>query len=114
MTTVQFFEEVRANDKNLSIYNLPASVIKGKQLKDMSISLGEDNLRAIEENVILKRWKSPSIVEALQFPHALRMIIFCTAVFFKYRVVNKRMQLYASQVGANTGDILNVRINLLK
>lgn len=50
----------------------------------------------IEEDVILKRWKSPSIIEALGYPNALRMLIFCTAIFFKYRVVNKRMQLYAT------------------
>lgn len=57
----------------------------------MNSILGDDVLKKIEENVILKRWKSPSIIEALQYKHALRMIIFCTAVFFKYRVVNKRM-----------------------
>jgi hypothetical protein len=50
----------------------------------------------IEEDMILKRWKSPSIIEALGYPNALRMLIFCSAIFFKYRVVNKRMQLYAS------------------
>lgn len=82
--------------------------MKGRSIKDLSQQMGNERLREIEENVILRRWKSPSIVEALQYPNTLRMIIFCTAVFFKYRVVNKRMQLYATQIGSNIGDILNV------
>jgi hypothetical protein len=50
----------------------------------------------VEETMILKRWKSPSIIEALQYKHALRMLLFNVVIFFKYRVVNKRLQLYAT------------------
>lgn len=71
----------------------------------------------VEETVILKRWKSPSIIEALQYPNALRMVIFCSAIFFKFRVINKRMQLYGQQIDKGekkgTEDLLNVKVNHL-
>lgn len=63
-------------------------------------------MREIEDSAILKRWKSPSIIEALNYPHILRMLVFCTAVLFKYRCVNKRMQLYEIQI-QGLGDYLN-------
>jgi|LauGreDrversion4_2_1035121.scaffolds.fasta_scaffold752865_1 hypothetical protein len=33
--------------------------------QDISKQVSEEKLREIEENLILKRWKSPSIIEAL-------------------------------------------------
>jgi len=51
------------------------------------------------------------------------MIIFCTAIFFKYRVVNKRTQLYGNQIDKKNNDgeswrfqvedILNVRSKII-
>ncbi len=85
--------EIRSNEKNRNLYDV-GSVMRGKSIKDISTVMKEDQLKEIEEKHILKRWSSPSIIEALQLPGALRWIIFCTAVFFKYRAVNKRIQIY--------------------
>jgi hypothetical protein len=52
---------------------------------------GEQKLLEIEEIYILKRWSSPSFIDAINFPNLVRMIIFCSAVFFKFRAVNKKM-----------------------
>ena len=60
-------------------------------MKDVSLSMNEDKLEEIEEKHIIKRWLSPSIIEALSLPTAARWMIFCSAVFFKYRAVNKRI-----------------------
>ncbi len=60
-------------------------------VKDLTGSLNTEKLEEIEENIVLKRWKSPSIMEALQLPNAMRMIIFVIAIYFKFRIVNKRM-----------------------
>lgn len=107
----QFFEEVRSNEKNIGIYNVPASALKGKSLKDLNLSEeGERHFRRVEEDKILKRWKSPSIIEALQYPNVLRLIIFNTAIFFKFRVVNKRMQIYSDQIDSFTSNLLHVTI----
>lgn len=67
-----------------------------KSVKDLSHSLNPEKLEHIEETLILKRWKSPSIMEVLSLPNAFRMIIFVVAIYFKFRVVNKRMQLYGN------------------
>lgn len=63
-------------------------------MKDISMSLRIEQLAAIEEKHVIKRYQSPSIVDALRVKHALKMILFCSAIFFKYRAVNKRIQLY--------------------
>ena len=61
-------------------------------MKDASMKINTvEKLIEIEESTILKRWKSPSVIEALRYPRLLNMIIFATALFFKYRVVNKRI-----------------------
>ena len=60
-------------------------------LKDASKKMDSSKLIEIEESIILKRWKSPSIIEALYYPNVFNMILFATALFFKYRVVNKRV-----------------------
>ena len=62
-----------------------------KNVKDLSLQLNEEKLKNVEENLILKRWKSPSIIEVLSLPNAFRMIIFVCAIYYKFRVVNKRM-----------------------
>jgi hypothetical protein len=44
------------------------------------------------------------------------MVIFCSAIFFKFRVINKRMQLYGQQIDKGekkgTEDLLNVSVFL--
>jgi len=93
--------ELRTNSRRTNLYSISGA---GKALKETNTqnnnsnfnSANEKKLREVEENTILKRWKSPSIIEAMQYPNAFRMIIFCTAIFFKFRVVNKRMQLYGN------------------
>ncbi len=62
-----------------------------KCVKDLSNKISEDKLENVEENLILKRWKSPSIMEVLSLPNAFRMIIFVCAIYYKFRVVNKLM-----------------------
>lgn len=62
-----------------------------KSVKDLSHQLKQEKLENVEENFILKRWKSPSIMEVLSLPNAFRMIIFVCAIYYKFRVVNKRM-----------------------
>jgi hypothetical protein len=98
---------VRENERNIIHYNIHPYHLRGKKtISDINTSYGDDNLNKIEESVILKRWKSPSIIEALKYKNALRMIIFCTAIFFKYRFVNKKMQLYGNQIDKdNNGEI---------
>jgi hypothetical protein len=65
-------------------------------VKDLSHKISKDKIENVEENLILKRWKSPSIMEVLSLPNAFRMIIFVCAIYYKFRVVNKRMQLYGN------------------
>ncbi len=65
-------------------------------MKDLSHKISKDKIENVEENLILKRWKSPSIMEVLSLPNAFRMIIFVCAIYYKFRVVNKRMQLYGN------------------
>jgi hypothetical protein len=115
VTTQTFFNEVRAQDKNVHLYCRQTTTKKatqGKSLKDASQILlqqmGEEHILKVEEYEILRRWQSPSIIEALCYPNALRLLVFCSALFFKYRVVNKRMQLYAVQIDFLAGDLLNI------
>ena len=106
----QFFEDVRSNEKNLNLYNMPPNILKGQRsIKDVDLSQeGEKIVRRIEEQTILKRWKSPSIMEALNYQNVLRSVIFNTAIFYKFRVVNKRMQLYSDQIDSFTSTLLHV------
>ena len=69
-----------------------------KSVKDLSHKLNEEKLENVEENLILKRWKSPSIMEVLSLTNAFRMIVFVCAIYYKFRVVNKRVQLYGNQI----------------
>ena len=100
----EFLTEVRSSEKNRNLYtqtsSLYGAMIKGKSMKDLSLAMNQNELEEIEEKYIIKRWQSPSIIEALSLPTALRWVIFCTAVFFKYRAVNKRIQLYDDQIDA--------------
>ena len=41
------------------------------------------------ENKILKRWRTPSMLETLRLTGVLRMLICTTVLFFKYRILNK-------------------------
>ena len=81
-------------------------------MKDLSLAIKINELEEIEEKFIIKRWQSPSIIEALSLPTAARWVIFCTAVFFKYRAVNKRIQLYDAQIktvdGIKIGNMLQI------
>jgi hypothetical protein len=90
VTIEEFLQEIRQNEKNRNLYDV-SSQARGKSMKDLSTVIKQEQLEEIEEKHILKRWQSPSIIEALQLPTASRWIIFCTAVFFKYRAVNKRL-----------------------
>ena len=107
MLVEEFLNEVRQNEKNRGLYlGLDIIASRVKSMKDLSLHLIKDHINHIEEKHILKRYQSPSIVEALRLTYALNMVIFCCAVFFKYRAVNKRMQLYDEQLGGKVGSIL--------
>ena len=100
MLVEEFLNEVRQNEKNRGLYlGLHTIVSRMKSMKDLSLHLIKDHINHIEEKNILNRYQSPSIVEALRLTYALNMVIFCCAVFFKYRVVNKVMQLYNEELG---------------
>ncbi len=101
---------MRSNEKNLELYNMPANIMKGsRSINELDLSKeGERLVRRIEEQKILNRWKSPSIMEALKYRNVIRSIILNTAIFFKYRVVNKRLQLYSDQIDNFTTTLLHV------
>lgn len=91
----------------------PAFLKGGKSIKDVDLSIeGEKVVREIEDHQILKRWKSPSIIDALNYQNVLRSLIFNTVIFFKFRVVNKRMQDYSDQINNFASTLLHVRSKL--
>jgi hypothetical protein len=95
MIVEDFLKEVRQNEKNRGLYlGIDTIASRTKSMKNVSFHLRKNQLDLIEEKHVLKRYQSPSIVEALRLTYALNMVIFCCAVFFKYRAVNKRIQLY--------------------
>ena len=107
MIVEEFLYEVRQNEKNRGLYlGIDTIASRGKSMKDISLHMIKDHINHIEEEHILKRYQSPSIVEALRLTYALNMVIFCCAVFFKYRAVNKRMQLYDEQLQNKVSDRL--------
>jgi hypothetical protein len=92
MIVEEFLYEVRQNEKNRGLYiGIDTIASRAKSMKDLSLQLIENHLNHIEEKHVIKRYQSPSIVEALRLTYALNMVIFCCAVFFKYRAVNKRI-----------------------
>lgn len=111
----QFLEDVRSLEKNLHFYKLPPGILKGgRSIKDADLSVeGEKVIREIETHQILKRWKSPSIIDALNYQNVFRFLIFNIVIFFKFRVVNKRMQNYADQIDNYTGTLIHVGLLLI-
>lgn len=98
VTLPQFIEEIRSSPNSFTLYQIPRTMIKdgSKNVKELEDTLNEEKLKDVEDTFILKRWKSPSIMEVLQLPNSFRMILFVCAIYFKFRVVNKRMQLYGN------------------
>lgn len=107
----EFIDEVRSCEKNFELYSKNGGVkMGGRKIKDLDIgsNKGRKKLRAIEDTYILRRWRSPSIIEVINYHNVMRLIIFNTAIFFKFRVVNKRMQDFHEEFFTN--DSLHVRI----
>lgn len=98
VTLDQFIEELRSSTQSINIYQIPRSMLKDKEksVKDLCHTLNEEKLAHVEETLVLKRWKSPSIMEVLELPNVFRMIVFVFAIYYKFRIVNKRMQLYGN------------------
>ena len=55
------------NERNRNLYTSNSHVRSGgsKSMKDLSMAIKEEHLQEIEEKYIIKRWHSPSIIEAL-------------------------------------------------
>jgi hypothetical protein len=67
VTIEEFVNEVRSNERNRNLYTSNSHVRGGggKSMKDLSMEIKEKQLQEIEEKHIIKRWQSPSIIEAL-------------------------------------------------
>jgi hypothetical protein len=67
ITIEEFIKEVRLNERNRNLYTSNSHVRGGgsKSMKDISMAIKEEHLHDIEEKYIIKRWQSPSIIEAL-------------------------------------------------
>lgn len=90
----EFIDEVRSCEKNFELYSKNGGVVPGgRKIKDLDVgsNKGRKKLRAIEDTHILRRWRSPSIAEVINYHNVIRYIVFNTAIYFKFRVVNKRM-----------------------
>jgi hypothetical protein len=85
-----FLEEIRGTQKQSNYFKQSM----GTQDSRIRANMSKNETLRLEEDVILKRWESPSIVKALGYPNVIRMLIYQSVLFFKYRIVNKRMLLY--------------------
>lgn len=95
MDLQSFIDDLRNSSKAESYYNNNNNIIRPKQsVSPNFITYDGVSILPMEEYVILRRWESPSLIKALQYNNVVRMLIYCTAVFFKYRIVNKRMIIY--------------------
>lgn len=61
-----FVKDLRSDARRTELYRVGGNTIKvNGSTQDMTMHLSEEKLRDIEETQVLKRWKSPSIIEAL-------------------------------------------------
>jgi hypothetical protein len=66
-----FLHEVRKNEKNRNLYTNAlkradySKKDRSEYVEDISQTINRNDLSEIEEKLILKRWQSPSIMEAL-------------------------------------------------
>ena len=57
------------------------------------------------EDRVLKRWQTPSILQALRMNSVVRMLIITCALFCKYRILNKFVLLIVAQNPKREGII---------
>ncbi|TNV81983.1 hypothetical protein FGO68_gene8284 [Halteria grandinella] len=53
------------------------------------------------EEKILKRWKTPSMLQTLRLPGVRRMLLCTICLFFKYRILNKFIVIMITKIPAN-------------